>query len=194
MRAYLEQHFTHPEPASVGPDGQPCGRDTRGVLLAQPIRVTGQVLVGKETNRLREVRVGWRRREEERQDFSPAEDPIGQALSILGDAPDAWLRSHGVDPRSVRKLRARAGAGVRTSLARRVEQAATAFAREALAEWGVTVPGTPAGARSAYVEQRGERGASGGSPDPASGAGRRSRGARRPGARPAGGSPGGSDP
>ena len=30
FRSYLEEHFTHPEPAAIGLDGKPCRRETRG--------------------------------------------------------------------------------------------------------------------------------------------------------------------
>ena len=48
-RSYLEEHFTHAESAAIGPDEEPCGRETRGVLRAAPARIEAERIVGKET-------------------------------------------------------------------------------------------------------------------------------------------------
>jgi hypothetical protein len=158
MRTYLERHFTHPEPAAVGPDGKPCGRETRGVLLPQPIRIERQAVVGKDTSRLREIRAGWRSRKEERQVFGASDDLAKRVLHILADAPDRWLRAQGVEPRTVRKARERGGAGLTRALAQRLCEAATAFSREALAGWTVLAPQGPESSRGRYLEEREVRG------------------------------------
>ncbi|GEM_PF-4185892 len=159
IRSYLEKHFTHPEPAAVGPDGGPCRRETRGVLLSQPIRIGEQIVVGKDTNRLRERRGGWRSGREERQVFARSDELTEQVLPILADATEGWLRAHGVDPRGLRRVRERRVERTTEELAGRLAKAAMAFAREALEGWGLPVPGSPSGVRAAYLEERRRQGA-----------------------------------
>jgi hypothetical protein len=50
----LAKYETHPESKSLGPNGEPCGRATVGLLRRQPVRVGKIVLIGKESNRLEE--------------------------------------------------------------------------------------------------------------------------------------------
>ncbi len=42
----------HPEAKRSGPDGQPCGKGTAGVLSRRAVRAAGQVCIGKEAHRL----------------------------------------------------------------------------------------------------------------------------------------------
>jgi hypothetical protein len=154
MRTYLEKHFTHPEPASLGPDGQPCGQETRGLLTPIPIQIEGQHLVGKETHRLRERRAGWSTTNEERVSFTSPDEIRTRLLPVLADAPEHWLRTHGLEPRTLRKLGSRDAQHITTRLAQRIEQAATAFAREQLQARGHRAPANPQAACVAYLEQR----------------------------------------
>ncbi len=50
----LAKYETHPEAKSLGPDGEPCGRATVGLLRRRPVTVGTIVLIGKESNRLEE--------------------------------------------------------------------------------------------------------------------------------------------
>jgi hypothetical protein len=50
----LGKYETHPEAKSLGPDGEPCGRATVGLLQRRPVTVGKIVLIGKESNRLDE--------------------------------------------------------------------------------------------------------------------------------------------
>lgn len=55
----LGQYRLHPEAKLLAPDGQPCGRATRGVLSRRPIDAAGTpALIGKEANRLDDVQSG----------------------------------------------------------------------------------------------------------------------------------------
>jgi hypothetical protein len=55
----LRGYRLHPEHKFYGPDGQPCGRLTRGVLQRRPVHLTGHpALIGKEANRLDDVQGG----------------------------------------------------------------------------------------------------------------------------------------
>jgi hypothetical protein len=49
MRVILEQYLRHPEAKSLGPDGQPCKRDTRGLLRRTYVVARKIVAIGKET-------------------------------------------------------------------------------------------------------------------------------------------------
>jgi hypothetical protein len=49
----------HPEYKFNGPDGQPCRRNTCGLLQRRPIHLVGPVrLIGKEANNIDEVQAG----------------------------------------------------------------------------------------------------------------------------------------
>jgi len=50
----LAKYETHPEAKSLGPDGEPCGRATVGLLRRRPVTFGKIVLIGKESNRLAE--------------------------------------------------------------------------------------------------------------------------------------------
>jgi len=50
----LAKYETHPESKSLGPDGEPCGRSTVGLLGRRSVTVGKIVLIGKESNRLDE--------------------------------------------------------------------------------------------------------------------------------------------
>jgi len=47
----FSQYQRHPECKSLGPDGTPCGPDTRGLLRRRPVSALGVHLIGKETER-----------------------------------------------------------------------------------------------------------------------------------------------
>ncbi|MAG37263.1 MAG: hypothetical protein CL878_13600 [Dehalococcoidia bacterium] len=48
----------HPETKFLGPEGEPCGRTTSGLLRRQPVLTQGIIHIGKEANRVEEVKVG----------------------------------------------------------------------------------------------------------------------------------------
>jgi len=51
-------YASHPEPKSLGPDGLPCHRGTRGVLTRRHVSAAGLVHIGKEANRLEDREAG----------------------------------------------------------------------------------------------------------------------------------------
>ena len=51
-------YASHPEPKSLGPDGLPCHRGTRGVLTRRHVTPAGLVHIGKEANRLEDREAG----------------------------------------------------------------------------------------------------------------------------------------
>jgi hypothetical protein len=54
----LAEYRTHPEPKSLGPDREVCGRQTVGLLQRRPVTRGTVTYVGKESNRLEEVEAG----------------------------------------------------------------------------------------------------------------------------------------
>jgi len=57
-RDVVDAYRVHPEPKSLGPDGQPCTRRTVGLLSRRPVRALTVTHVGKETNLLDEIQAG----------------------------------------------------------------------------------------------------------------------------------------
>ena len=60
-RDVLEDFLHHPEAKSAGPDGRPCNRQTVGLLQRRVVRSLPELTthVGKESNRLEEVELGF---------------------------------------------------------------------------------------------------------------------------------------
>ena len=54
----IEAFYHHPEPKSLGADGQPCGPATIGKLSRRPVFAMYPIYVGKESNRIEEVEQG----------------------------------------------------------------------------------------------------------------------------------------
>ena len=54
----FEEYRHHPEPKSVGPDGEPCGRPTSGALGRRPVLGMFPIYVGKESISYEEVEQG----------------------------------------------------------------------------------------------------------------------------------------
>jgi hypothetical protein len=53
-----EKYAAHPEAKALGPDGEPCGRGTVGLLQRRPVTAGEIKLIGKESNRLEERMAG----------------------------------------------------------------------------------------------------------------------------------------
>jgi hypothetical protein len=51
----FDEHKLHPESKSAGPDGNPCGPNTRGVLSRRSVHAAYIISIGKESNKLEEV-------------------------------------------------------------------------------------------------------------------------------------------
>lgn len=105
----FEEYRAHPEPKSLGPDGEPCGPATVGELGRRPVFGIYPIYTGKESNRQEEVEQGtvhdW---EEVRSDYSdPRTDPwrsiVMQVLKTMDRAKLA--RDAGVGERHIARLR-----------------------------------------------------------------------------------------
>jgi hypothetical protein len=108
-RDVLEEYAKHPEPKSAGPDGEACGRSTRGLLTRRHVHAASIYYVGKESNFLEDVESGLLHDWEEVQQkyFDPHEDVwTNEVVPILKRMPRAELaRQAGVSERYIQSLR-----------------------------------------------------------------------------------------
>jgi hypothetical protein len=74
----LRQYRLHPEHKFHGPDGEACGRLTRGVLRRRPVRAVDVRYIGKEANRLDDVQAGL-------------VGQLGEVLNEYDDPNDSWV-------------------------------------------------------------------------------------------------------
>jgi hypothetical protein len=142
LRTYgdvLRDWLYHPEAKMAGPEGDPCGRRTRGMLYPRAVREAARHYVGKESNLADEVEAG------------DVTDP-DEVLADLGD--DSWetlvgpvLQAMGwreVERRSGMKSE-RVGEAVRSARPRadvltRLANAAIVWATDRLEAWGLPQP------------------------------------------------------
>jgi hypothetical protein len=54
----VDEYAVHPEPKSLAPDGGPCRRSSRGLLMRRPVTAERLMYVGKEANELEAVEGG----------------------------------------------------------------------------------------------------------------------------------------
>jgi hypothetical protein len=57
-RDVFDRYRTHPEPKSLDPAFEPCGRLSRGLLQRRPVTATEISYIGKESNRLEDTAAG----------------------------------------------------------------------------------------------------------------------------------------
>ncbi|HEX2809223.1 MAG TPA: hypothetical protein VHN80_23915, partial [Kineosporiaceae bacterium] len=74
----LREYRLHPEHKFSGPDGEACGRLTRGLLRRRPVRVLDVRYIGKEANRLDDVQAGL-------------VGQLGEVLNEYDDPNDSWV-------------------------------------------------------------------------------------------------------
>lgn len=103
-----DAYRVHPDPKSLGSDGEVCGPETVGMLQRRPVELLWVKYVGKESNRLEEVQHGAVTDINDVQEFyvDPKYDPWGTAiLPILRQIPisDLVAVAH-VTERQVRNI------------------------------------------------------------------------------------------
>jgi hypothetical protein len=57
-RDVVEEYAYHPEIKCADAQGQPCGKQTRGLLQRRHLRIGDLMMIGKESNSLEEVEAG----------------------------------------------------------------------------------------------------------------------------------------
>jgi hypothetical protein len=108
----LAAYRIHPEPKSLGPDGEVCGPATIGLLSRRPIRAGSFVYIGKEANEIDAVEEGL------------AHD-LGLVVNEYGPVDDAWTnltmptlqqiptgelaRLAGVDRKTIQRIKRKRG-------------------------------------------------------------------------------------
>jgi hypothetical protein len=153
----LAEYRVHPEPKSLGPDGEPCNRGTVGLLRRRSVTGIYIDYVGKESNRLEEVQAGT------------VHDP-GEVLTIIShprrgawpklilrvlqEIPVADLARASARSYAVIK-RIRAGQKPNPELVAPLTRAAGEFARQQLAAWNHPTPKDDLAACFAYLSERG---------------------------------------
>lgn len=153
----LAEYRVHPEPKSLGSDGQPCGRATVGLLRRRPVIGINIDYVGKESNRLEEVQAGMVHDPEEVLTVIP--DPRRGAwpklvLPVLRDCPLTWLARHSKRSASALK-RIRAGVTMPgPELTAALVRVAAEFARRQLKVWNIPTPSDGLAACYAYLAHR----------------------------------------
>jgi hypothetical protein len=152
----LAEYRVHPEPKSLGPDGEPCDRSTAGLLRRRSVTGIYIDYVGKESNRLEEVQAGT------------VHDP-GEVLTIIShprrgawpklilpvlrDSPVTDLaRTSGRSQAVIKRIRA--GQEPNPGLVAPLTRAAGEFARQRLAAWNKAAPLDDLAACFAYLEFR----------------------------------------
>jgi hypothetical protein len=107
----IREYRLHPEYKFNGPDGQPCLRDTRGVLQRRGIDLVGPVLlIGKEANNIDEVQAGRYAQLDEiiTEYHDPADDHFHrEVMPLMTHLSGRELaRLVGVDRRTIDRIRA----------------------------------------------------------------------------------------
>jgi len=106
----LAEYRVHPEPKGLGPDGLPCGRQTRGLLSRRPVTAAYITYIGKESNRLDDRAAGLIHDSEEvlNEYPDPRRDPFRTlVLPVLWDCPTAMIAERvELDPTALRRIRA----------------------------------------------------------------------------------------
>jgi hypothetical protein len=107
---YVRQYGMHREAKSLAPDGQPCGPQTKGLLMRTPVTASGFRFIGKETDRRWEQGEDISLIESETTEYSP-----GETERLIAD-PDVIFESGKV---SIRRLAKQAGISENTVKAAR---------------------------------------------------------------------------
>jgi hypothetical protein len=153
----LADYRVHPEPKSLGPDGQACGRQTRGLLNRRPVTAAYITYIGKESSKLDDRSSGLIHDSDEvlNEYPDPKRDPFRTlVLPVLRDCPTGELAKRvKLDPTAIRRIRAG------RSVPRPAHQVAllafaAAWARNTLQGWGVARPTDDLACCAAYLEER----------------------------------------
>jgi len=146
-REILQTHLVHEEAKSLSPDGQPCRRDTRGLLRRRRVQMLGNPAhIGKEGNLLEERVRGEIVEEQDYLDeyddpeWSDFETIVKPAMLLLSSG--RLSEASGLDRTTVKRIRSGRSVGTRDSR-RRLFEATLLLAREELRRQGITPPRDP---------------------------------------------------
>jgi hypothetical protein len=109
MRDVLRDHFRVSEATMNGPDGGPCGPDTRGLLQPRTVSIEETHLIGKEAVRVDETQAGlWGYHETQNRYRDPAGNPLDPLVRNALRVPlmvSALADRTGVSPRTIERSR-----------------------------------------------------------------------------------------
>jgi hypothetical protein len=129
----LSEYRVHPEYKFNGADGQPCRRNTRGLLQRRPVDLVGPVrLIGKEANNIDEAQAGrYAQLDEITTEYrDPADDHFRQHVMPLLDHLSGRELADlvGADRRTIDRIRS--GQMPRRSLREALERLASQVLRD----------------------------------------------------------------
>ncbi len=154
----LAAYRVHPEPKSLGADGKPCGRHTRGLLNRRFVATTADLIgyIGKESNKLDDREAGLIHDLDEvvTEYADPRRDPFKiLVLPVLQTLPPGEIaRKITIAPRTLRDIvtgRTYPHSGHKT----RLMAFAVNRARDALRGLGITPPTYDLACCAAYLEE-----------------------------------------
>ncbi len=156
----LAEYRVHPEPKSLGPDGEPCGRATRGLLRRRPVKAVHITYIGKESNKLEDVEAGVVHDSDEvlTEYADPRRDPFRTlVLPMLRDLPATRIAEtvslHPSTAKRIRSGRSVAHSRHRASLV----ALAAGIARDRLINLGISPPDDDFACCQRYLEERDRR-------------------------------------
>lgn len=170
-RSVLDEYRTHPETKSLGSDGKPCGKHTRGLLSRQPVKAAAVHYIGKESNKIEEALSGL---VDDLDDVlteyhNPAQNPFQRlVVPILRELPVAEVAAGaGVSARTVE--RARAGQPIGTTAQAKLTAHAITHARAQLHANGTRPPTDHEAVLATYLDRNRQRLCACGCGEPVSG-------------------------
>jgi hypothetical protein len=92
----FDEHKLHPESKSAGPDGNPCGPNTRGVLSRRSVHAAYVISIGKESNKLEEV---------EHEEIHDLEEVLETYSDPKAEPREKLAKIAGMTERSIQALR-----------------------------------------------------------------------------------------
>jgi hypothetical protein len=157
-RDVLADYRTHPEPKSSGPDGQPCARQTIGLLARRPVNVATITYIGKESNQLEDAHTGLVRDLEEilSEYPDPGRDPFDRLVRpVLQELPvQPTAEATGVSERTIKGVRA-GTTRPRRSTRQQLIALTAEYARERLRATEAQAPRQDLAALAAYLNLQG---------------------------------------
>lgn len=155
-RDVLDAYRVHPEPKSLGPDGEPCDRATIGLLKRRPVALASLTHVGKESNLLEDIQGGLVSDENEVliEYRDPARDPFRTlAVEVLRALPVRQVATEaGLGLTTVKDTLRGAVKDPRKETRERLTAVAVKHARAQLREHGLEPPRGDLACLAAYLE------------------------------------------
>ena len=161
-RDVLSEYRNHPEPKSAGPDGRPCTKETRGLLMRRHVIPAGHIRhIGKESNKLEDREAGLVHDPAEvlNEYPNPAHDDFRTLVApVLREPPAAGVKKEtGLSERTIRRAR-KGNVAPHPSTRAKLTMCAARHARRRLRAAGIKPPATDdLAALAAYLQHQQNR-------------------------------------